>query len=84
MKRAPASGPRFQLGLRIGSVRHWTQGCGERPASYIHFCADLSYLQSVGLVTVLATPVDRANPNRLILTMDTATAERIARMRFGA
>jgi len=63
--------------------RRFCQGRGEIPVSYVYFCANLSYLQSAGLVTLLATQVGRAYPNRVVLTADSSTVEQIFRMRFG-
>lgn len=63
--------------------RRFCQGRGEKPVSYVYFCANLSYLQSAGLVTLLATQVGRAYPNRVMLTADTSTVEQIFRMRLG-
>jgi cell division control protein 6 len=62
--------------------RRFCQGRGEKPVSYVYFCANLSYLQSAGLVALIATQVGRAYPNRVMLNVDTPTVEQIFRMRF--
>jgi archaeal cell division control protein 6 len=53
-----------------------------RPFSYVYFYANLSYLQSVGLVGLVSTKVDRTYANRVVLTCDRSIAEQISRLRF--
>ena len=55
---------------------------GAKPFSYVYFYANLSYLQSVGLLALVATKVDRAYANRVVLTFDKSIAEQICRLRF--
>ena len=60
-----------------------SQAHREKPFSYVHFYANLSYLQSVGLVALVATKVDRTYTNRILLTADTSTVDQVASLRFG-
>ena len=53
-----------------------------RPFSYVYFYANLSYLQSVGLVGLVSTKVDRTYANRVILTCERSVAEQISKLRF--
>jgi Cdc6-like AAA superfamily ATPase len=62
--------------------QRFCQQKGEKPFSYVHFYSNLSYLQSLGLIALIATKVDRAWTNRVQLTFDASTAESIARLRF--
>ena len=62
--------------------RRFCQQKGEKPFSYVHFYSNLSYLQSVGLVVLIATKVDRAWTDRVQLTFDASIAESITRLRF--
>ena len=55
---------------------------GVKPYSYVYFYANLSYLQSVGLLALITTKVDRAYTNRVMLTFDKSIAEQICRLRF--
>ena len=59
------------------------QARGERPFSYVHFYSSLSYLQSAGLVALVATKVGRAFTNRVLLNFDQLIVEQICRLRFG-
>jgi len=42
----------------------------EEPFSYMHFYSNLSYLQSLGLVVLISTKVQRTYANRIQLTFD--------------
>ena len=55
---------------------------GIKPFSYVYFYANLGYLQSVGLLALIATKVERAYANRVLLTFDKSIAEQICRLRF--
>jgi Cdc6-like AAA superfamily ATPase len=55
---------------------------GAKPFSYVYFYANLSYLQSVGLLALVTTKVDRAYANRVVLTFDKSIAEQICKLRF--
>jgi Cdc6-like AAA superfamily ATPase len=55
---------------------------GVKPFSYVYFYANLSYLQSVGLLALIATKVERAYANRVMLTFDKSIAEQICKLRF--
>ena len=62
--------------------RRFCQSRGEKPVSYVYFCANLSYLQSAGLVALVATQVGRAYPNHVMLNADGSTIDQIFKMRF--
>ncbi|MFW6061169.1 MAG: Cdc6/Cdc18 family protein [Planctomycetota bacterium] len=55
----------------------------EKPFSYVHFYANLSYLQSMGLIALASTKVGRTYTNRILLTFDTAVVTSLCRLRFG-
>jgi Cdc6-like AAA superfamily ATPase len=55
----------------------------ERPFSYVYFYSNLSYLQSMGLVALIATKVGRTYANRVMLTFDEPILEPIYKLRFG-
>lgn len=54
----------------------------EKPFSYAHFYSNLSYLQSVGLVALVSTKVDRAYTNRVLLVCEKSVVTSIHRLRF--
>lgn len=54
----------------------------ERPFSYMYFYSNLSYLQSMGLVALIATKVGRTYANRVMLTFDEPILEPIYRLRL--
>jgi len=56
----------------------------EKPFSYVHFHSNLSYLQSMGLVALIATKVGMTYANRVMLTFDESVLEPICRLRFGS
>jgi len=55
----------------------------EDPLSYRHFYCGLSYLQSLGLVVLVSTKVNRTYTNRIQLTFDPGTLDTIWKTRFG-
>ena len=61
-----------------------SQAQTEKPFSYVHFYANLSYMQSVGLIALVSTKVDRAYTNRILLNIDRAIVASIHRLRFAA
>ena len=60
-----------------------SSGHNEKPFSYVHYYSHLSYLQSMGLVALIATRVCITYANRVILTFSGAIIEPICRARFG-
>jgi cell division control protein 6 len=52
------------------------------PFSYVHFYANLSYLQSLGLIIMIATKIGRTYTNRIGLLFDPATLSSIWSLRF--
>ena len=60
---------------------HIVAAQGERPFSYVHFCSSLSYLQSIGLVALIAAKVGRTYANRILLTFDRDILEPIWQLR---
>ncbi len=54
----------------------------EQPFSYVHFYANLSYLQSVGLVALVSTKQGRTYTNRVLLTFDRHVLKEICDLRF--
>jgi len=55
----------------------------EEPFSYVHFYSNLSYLQSLGLIVLISTKVNRTYTNRIGLTFDPAILAAIWNTRFG-
>lgn len=55
----------------------------DRCFSYVHFYANLSYLQSVSLIALATAKVDRTYTNRVVLTCDRSTLQSICKIRFG-
>lgn len=53
-----------------------------KPFSYMYFYTNLGYLQSVGLLALLATKIERVFTNRVVLTFDKSIAEQICKLRF--
>ena len=54
----------------------------EEPLSYMAFYSTLSYLQSLGLIVLLSTKVNRTYTNRIQLTFDPGILVAILQMRF--
>ena len=54
----------------------------DKPVSYVHFYANLSYMQSVGLIALVSTKVDRAYTNRILLNIDRNIVQSICKLRF--
>ena len=50
--------------------------------SYVYFYSNLSYLQSLGLVLLISTKVNRTYANRIQLTFDPSILATIWKMRF--
>jgi Cdc6-like AAA superfamily ATPase len=55
----------------------------EEPFSYVHFYSNLSYLQSLGLILLISTKVNRTYTNRVQLTFDRSILGTIWGIRFG-
>jgi len=55
----------------------------EEAFSYMHFYSNLSYLQSLGLIVLISTKVQRTYTNRIQLTFDPGVLEGVWASRFG-
>jgi len=55
----------------------------ETAFSYVHFYSNLSYLQSLGLILLVSTKVNRTYTNRIQLTFDPGVLETVWKTRFG-
>ena len=55
----------------------------EEPYSYMHFYSNLSYLQSLGLILLISTKVNRTYTNRIQLAFDPSILAKILNTRFG-
>jgi cell division control protein 6 len=53
-----------------------------KPFSYMYFYTNLGYLQSVGLIALVVTKVDKTYTNRIVLTFDRSIVEQTCRLRF--
>ena len=60
-----------------------SQAAGEVPFSYMHFYNHLSYLQSCGLILLVATKVGRAYTNQIRLLFDPEVESSTFKARFG-
>lgn len=65
------------------SYRQISRAFQEEPYSYVYFYANLSYLQSLGLILLVSTKVGRTYTNRIQLTFDPAVLQSIWQARFG-
>ena len=54
----------------------------ERPFSYVYFYSNLSYLQSMGLVALIATKVGRTYANRVMLAFDKQVLDTVFKLRL--
>lgn len=54
----------------------------EEPFSYVHFYSNLSYLQSLGLIILISTKINRTYTNRIQLTFDPSILATIWHTRF--
>ena len=66
----------YEAYQRVSSQFH------EEPLSYMAFYSTLSYLQSLGLVVLLSTKVNRTYTNRIQLTFDPSVLLTVLQMRF--
>ena len=55
---------------------------GEEPFSYVHFYSNLSYLQSIGLILLISTKINKTYTNRIQLTFDPSILNTIWQIRF--
>lgn len=65
-----------------GRYCRFSQDHGAKPFSYMHFYTNLGYLQSVGLLALVATKINRTYTNRVLLTFDRSVAQQICKLRF--
>ncbi len=54
----------------------------EEAFSYVHFYSNLSYLQSLGLILLISTKVNRAYTNRIQLTFDPSILVTVLKIRL--
>jgi Cdc6-like AAA superfamily ATPase len=55
---------------------------GDKPFSYVHFLSQLSYLQSMGLITLVSAKHGRTYTHRILVAFDPAVVESLCRLRF--
>jgi cell division control protein 6 len=65
------------------AYRRLSQKCHEEPFSYVYFYTNLAYLQSLGLILLISTKVNRSYTNRIELLFDPELLEAVWEMRFG-
>ena len=65
------------------AYRRLSAAASEVPFSYVHFYANLSYLQSAGLILLISTKVRKAYTNRIQLLFGPGVFERVWSSRFG-
>jgi cell division control protein 6 len=68
----------YQVYRHISVVHH------EEPFTYQYFYTNLSYLQSMGLILLVSTKVNRAYANRIQLTFDPGVFQSVWEAHFGA
>jgi Cdc6-like AAA superfamily ATPase len=54
----------------------------EEPFSYVHFYSNLAYQQSLGLILLVSTKINRTYTNRIQLTFDPSILAAIWQTRF--
>jgi cell division control protein 6 len=57
--------------------------CHEEPFSYVYFYSNLAYLQSLGLILLVSTKLNRAYTNRIQLLFDPDLLEAVWKARLG-
>jgi cell division control protein 6 len=62
--------------------RQLSRQTGDEPFSYVYFYGALSYLQSIGLVTLVSTKVGRTYTNRVQLLIENGVVDDLCRTRF--
>ena len=64
------------------AYRNISAQCHEEPYSYVYFYANLSYLQSLGLLVLVSAKLGRTYTNRIQLTFDPSILQAIWQARF--
>ena len=64
------------------AYRHVSAQYNEEPFSYVYFYSNLSYLQSLGLILLVSTKIDRTYTNRIQLTFDPDILATVWKIRF--
>jgi len=54
----------------------------EKSCSYVHFYNQLSYLQSLGLIMMLSTKINRTYANRISILCNQEIIKEVYRLRF--
>jgi len=67
----------------FGTYELLSKDVGEAPFSYVYFLNNLSYMQSLGLVLLIQTKVNRAYTSTVSLLFNERVLNMIFRMRFG-
>jgi Cdc6-like AAA superfamily ATPase len=80
--RAALSEPDGYVKDIYDSYKTISTAINEDPFSYVHFYSSLSYLQSLGLILLISTKVNRTYANRIQLTFDPAILNTIWQIRF--
>ena len=63
--------------------RQLSRQAGEEPFSYVYFYSKLSYLQSLGLILLVSTKVNRAYTNRVQPLFDLQMLQAVWKARLG-
>jgi Cdc6-like AAA superfamily ATPase len=82
LKAAVEQGERHVKKVYAG-YRRLSVKCHEEPFSYVYFYTNLAYLQSLGLILLISTKVNRSYTNRIELLFDPELLEAVWEMRFG-
>ena len=81
--RAALSTPEPYVKAIYDRYRKISHEMHEEPFSYVYFYANLSYLQSVGLILLLSTKVGRTYTNRIQPLFEPESLEAVWQARFG-
>jgi Cdc6-like AAA superfamily ATPase len=64
------------------AYRRISAECNEEAYSYVHFYSNLAYMQSLGLILLISTKVDRAYTNTIQLAFDPTILSTVWQSRF--
>lgn len=81
--RAASLVPEPQVKAVYARYRQLSASLGETPFSYVYFYSNLAYLQSVGLILLVAVKVSRAYTREIQLLFEREAMESVWAARFG-
>jgi archaeal cell division control protein 6 len=81
--RAAAETAEGQVKLVYENYRRLSAAVSEAPFSYVHFYSNLSYLQSIGLIVLVATKIRKTYTNSIQILFHRQVLDDIFKSRFG-